>query len=529
MPILKKSIKQDVFRTIIFYSIIILICFGILVSALLYKSFNSQIHLYLREKNFSLKYLIEGYFVKMYNYINIISSNYIIKNITSSNNKNKKIVLDFLKDFEKSDKDINYIYIGLPDGSLIINNYEPPADFNATKRPWYKIAIKSTPNISEGLPYQDIKTKEWLVSLSKVLIGNNGKINGVIAIDTSLERLVNILNNNKDKLFKSQNSFVITNKGNIIIHKDKRLVRKNIFKLTGIKAKEGIVEYKINNHTKTAVLNNIDKVKWMVITEVNKSEIIYFIFSKVFISFILVVLASILVGWALSRNLGSRIINPIIDLKKRSSIIIKGLEPPKNFQYPANEIGQIARDLEKLTKDELYQRNLKLQKIKEKLKVLSETDQLTGIYNRRKIQKELNSEYIRYKRYGNVFSIIIFDVDYFKIINDTYGHNKGDFVLKETAKLVKSNIRKADVFARWGGEEFIILCPETRGKEALNMAEKIRTIIKNHNFHINRQVTISAGIAEMSEKFSDIDKLIAHADKNLYKAKLEGRDRCIFL
>ncbi|MGA1862519.1 hypothetical protein OWM07_06520 [Deferribacter thermophilus] len=167
-----RSIKREIFKTIFFNSLIIILSFGIFIAILAYDTTINQVRSYLIQKNLSYKYLIEGYFIKFYNYIKVISSDPKVRNIFM-NKEGKNYVLKLLRNFEKADKDINYIYIGLPDGSLIINGYEPPPNYNATVRPWYKIALKNIPEISEGLPYQEIKTKEWLVSLSKVLLDDN--------------------------------------------------------------------------------------------------------------------------------------------------------------------------------------------------------------------------------------------------------------------------------------------------------------------------------------------------------------------
>ncbi|WP_423302867.1 GGDEF domain-containing protein [Deferribacter thermophilus] len=233
-------------------------------------------------------------------------------------------------------------------------------------------------------------------------------------------------------------------------------------------------------------------------------------------------------GWVLSKILGGRIILPVSYLSNRTKLILKGEKPKHEYKYPENEIGQIANYLEKLTTEAIYQKNLELQKLNNELKIMSETDQLTKIYNRRKIERKLNSEFMRYKRYKRVFSIILFDIDDFKSINDTYGHNSGDFVLIEVSNIVKESIRKSDSFGRWGGEEFIILCPETNGVNAKVLAEKIRERVSKHNFGLDRNVTISVGIAEMNDKIEELDALLSQADKNLYKAKKQGKNRCIF-
>jgi len=139
----------------------------------------------------------------------------------------------------------------------------------------------------------------------------------------------------------------------------------------------------------------------------------------------------------------------------------------------------------------------------------------------------LNEEILKAKRYNTPLSIIYFDIDHFKQINDTYGHKKGDFILKEVSKIILQNIRKTDIFGRWGGEEFIIILPFTNLENALILAEKLRKKIEEHDFDgIN--ITISFGVTEL--KIDDnADTLINRADEALYKAKNKGRNRVCYI
>jgi diguanylate cyclase (GGDEF)-like protein len=119
------------------------------------------------------------------------------------------------------------------------------------------------------------------------------------------------------------------------------------------------------------------------------------------------------------------------------------------------------------------------------------------------------------------------DIDYFKKINDEYGHHVGDIVLKETAAVIKSCIREIDTVARWGGEEFIVLLPETKKDEALKVALRILNVIAGHSFtQIKRQMTVSIGLASVPDPSIDTaEKLIQAADLALYEAKSKGRNR----
>ncbi|RBQ31552.1 hypothetical protein CRU92_07190 [Arcobacter sp. FW59] len=160
------------------------------------------------------------------------------------------------------------------------------------------------------------------------------------------------------------------------------------------------------------------------------------------------------------------------------------------------------------------------------LKNLSETDTLSGLYNRRYTLKRLEEEVSRFKRYKTPFSIILLDIDFFKKINDTYGHDKGDFVIKQISEIFKQHTRKTDICARWGGEEFLILASNSDIQSATKLAEILRKVVENSDFGINQKVTISLGVATLSEN-SDQDVVLKLADELLYKAKSSGRNKVI--
>ncbi len=163
-------------------------------------------------------------------------------------------------------------------------------------------------------------------------------------------------------------------------------------------------------------------------------------------------------------------------------------------------------------------------KLEEKLKLLATTDALTGIYNRYKMNEEIALEIKKARRYKKRFALIMFDIDFFKVINDTYGHDVGDNVLEELAKIVQKSIRETDSFGRWGGEEFMILARNIEEAEALKLAEKIRQKVEGHYFRDKVEITISLGVTLFSEG-DNKEALLKRVDKALYKAKNNGRNR----
>lgn len=154
---------------------------------------------------------------------------------------------------------------------------------------------------------------------------------------------------------------------------------------------------------------------------------------------------------------------------------------------------------------------------------LSATDPLTGIYNRAKFNDELKQYVCCSRTHDTTLSLIIIDLDDFKKINDTYGHLSGDNIIVECTNIVRNNIRESDIFARWGGEEFVLLLPDMDIENSFEVGERIREKIENHIFSENIKMTCSFGIAELSID-DNTETILQKADKMLYAAKSSGKN-----
>lgn len=165
--------------------------------------------------------------------------------------------------------------------------------------------------------------------------------------------------------------------------------------------------------------------------------------------------------------------------------------------------------------------------MEEQLKLLATTDGLTGIYNRRKISEEIDMQMTRSKRYNEPFALLMFDFDLFKEVNDSYGHDIGDYVLVETCKLISQYIREGDSFGRWGGEEFMLIFPNLDEEKAVRIAEKLRDLIANFSFKKASNITISFGVSTYN-KNENIKTLLKRVDDALYQAKNSGRNKVVF-
>ncbi len=166
-----------------------------------------------------------------------------------------------------------------------------------------------------------------------------------------------------------------------------------------------------------------------------------------------------------------------------------------------------------------------IRSLSSQLKQLAFTDSLTKIYNRLHFAHFLDIEIDKAKRYPTTFSIIFFDIDHFKSVNDNFGHAAGDKVLEQITDIVSQANRSADIFARYGGEEFIILAPETGLSGALIHAERLRNDIEKFEFDTVGHITSSFGVTEFNAAKDTVESLFERVDKALYMAKENGRNR----
>lgn len=212
----------------------------------------------------------------------------------------------------------------------------------------------------------------------------------------------------------------------------------------------------------------------------------------------------------------SRLENITSALKnKREEYVIRIENTEKNHDHLVQHFKKVIKDLE------------------DKNKVLGEQsskDPLTGIFNRRVFNEHITIEFDRFRRYKTPFSVIFFDIDHFKNVNDKYGHDVGDRVLIGIAKSTRKVLRTTDIFARYGGEEFTVILFETDLKHAVTVAKKLHVMIQETEFDYEDQVvpvTISIGVTEARESDTDSEDVVNRADKLMYQAKQAGRNRVV--
>jgi len=223
----------------------------------------------------------------------------------------------------------------------------------------------------------------------------------------------------------------------------------------------------------------------------------------------------------------------IDDLKKQIQTRLAAIEEhfdgynEEESNRQKNEAVDVQKLLSRLTELEEESKNLKVRVEKERMQ--AQIDPLTGVANRLGYDHRINQEYARWKRYKNPLSLIVWDIDHFKRINDDYGHAAGDKALKTIAKLISSKVRETDYFARFGGEEFILIMTDTGKTSAKSVADKLREVVENSGFHFKGSpvtITISAGVAEFADNDAP-QSVFERADAALYKAKEAGRNQVV--
>ena len=172
---------------------------------------------------------------------------------------------------------------------------------------------------------------------------------------------------------------------------------------------------------------------------------------------------------------------------------------------------------------------LRFNRLQERLERAAQTDGLTGLWNHSQFRELLDREFLRTRRYGGAVSMLMIDLDHFKAVNDTYGHETGNIILKATAQHLRTTVRETDIVARYGGEEFAVICPETNMDEATQLAERIRKLYPRRvksNEHPQLVVHASIGVAGTEDpRVTSVNDLISLSDEALYCSKRQGRDR----
>lgn len=502
---------------------------------------------FIKERNEAVSWFIDGYFKEIRNTVRILASLPEIAEIPWQDEATKQRILALFKTLQQFNPNIYYIYSGYIDGSLFINDYEPPPGFDPRNRPWYR-AVMESPKIGNevvGLLYEEAKTKELLLATVRILKSQKRGFTGAVSIDSFTQEISKQIER-KSNIYQSTKNLIINHDGTILIHPSPDYIGKKLTDVVQIDqfplTPGQYFTYKQNSQRHIAYLSEIPTTNWRLITIVDESEIVKPIIDRLVLYSIGITALSLLFGVILTLIWKYRVTAPLIAVSDRMKRIAdaENMLSTLTKKTDNDEISEIVSNIENITIQTLVQKNKELsqanktiEKMNQELSLknamlerLATVDSLTGILNRRKIEEQLNRECERYRRHEKPFSIILFDIDHFKSINDTFGHQTGDLVLKELAQNIANRLRSTDFLGRWGGEEFLILLPDTQLKDAVILANHLSNQVAHHPFPISRQVTISIGVGEIHHG-ETLDQLISRVDGYLYRAKSSGRNRVI--
>ncbi|MDD3050126.1 MAG: cache domain-containing protein [Candidatus Cloacimonetes bacterium] len=357
------TIKQEMKYYGMVFSLIILIVFGTFLSVYFISSTYQNVRLSIQATNNRISTYVDGLFREIVNTLEILVDLHKTSGYKINSDKEKARMLKMYNLYSESNSNIKYIYSGLEDGSLLIDNYITPQQYDSRERPWYKSAIKSKPVPSVGLPYRDINTNEWLISQSKAITDDNGTDYGVMAIDINIDDIATLLS--RKYQFKTQRSYVILNDGTIVIHPDQKYIGQiYIDILNKIESDSGFIRYDLEKRRVWAYYEKIPTTGWTMITAVDRSEIINPIIIQMSIFLFLTLILSFILGFILETVFARRIAKPLIQLGERVNAITSGKDLTDNpYRYSNSEIARIADNIEKLAEKSLNKKTRELHAI----------------------------------------------------------------------------------------------------------------------------------------------------------------------
>ena len=418
---------------------------------------------------------------------------------------------------------------------------EAPEEYYSRNYPWDNIYGKYS-NVNMDWYYKPIDKGravwsdlygDWVddslrtLSYTKAVYKDNTLL-GVAGMDINFSKIREEIE--EIEVYDNGYAFLLNKDYNFLVHpeysKDEKLgnlVNERVLKYLS-ENKNGISNYSLAGQelvvAHTELLNG-----WILSVAVTREEIFAERFQLIYLLGGLIIISG-LIALLLSYLLKSKIFNPIEKAVGYCQQIAEGdfsFAIDDNFLERKDEVGDLAKGLGSI-KANLQDMIQDLKDKNQSLKEASVTDQLTGIYNRRKLKSILEEVREQTLRYNKEFGIIILDLDHFSDINDNFGHLEGDHVLEKVASLIQENIREVDSCGRWGGEEFLIICPEVGLEASCELATRLRKLISKADFSPVPKVTASFGVASYL-KGDKIDTIIERADKGLYKAKELGRNR----
>lgn len=640
----KLTLKREFFITGLLSAISISLVFIFLFSLHLYSTSLSDAEQKISTSNLIISTNIDNVFKNVANTVDVLATDPSVMHFAEVSETEQGRVLRLYQSLIDSNPYIKYCFSGYSDGTIVINNYTVPEGYNAVERPWYVSAMEDYPEISIGVPFQDVTNNEWVISVSKVIVDEHGNKVGVVAISCAFDQIIELMNSNK--YFKSQANFIVSKDNYVILHQNNNLVGQHIDQISKgsselLKDQFGFIEYSLNDGMRRAYYNKSDLASWTLLSAIDSSEIIYPIIYRVLFVITLLVFISIVLGLTQVTFFERRFVEPLSKMSQRISDIMRGntvedypvsfsnaelesivknieliakstlthkvqelnlilestsdsilvlgknaevihyntqfarlwdLDPNKTYALGSDfPIDMMKRQVVKIhdgcfefhkelehqeemicnmeLKNGLYYEVLSKplvengevagrlwsyrdvtdkKKDQERLTHLATTDDLTGLWNRRFFLERLEMEIEIARRFKINMAVIQLDIDFFKNVNDTYGHAAGDLGLIFVAKVLKKQLRESDVIGRIGGEEFSIMILNSEPQQVYFLCEKIRHYFETNSFGYEDKainLTVSIGIAILEDDIDSLPKLLKAADVACYSAKALGRNK----
>lgn len=402
---------------------------------------------------------------------------------------------------------------------------------------WQLRAKSDTPIMSEA--YRDEVLNKVVLLLAVPIKAQNGRFLGVLAVKLNFHAVEEILD--RSPLGKTGQSYLIAQDGTLIagshLNSSEIMKVKHPFNAAHPPESDAVLlEYAdFHGEEVIGVLYRMSQLEWGVVAQISKNEI-YAQIMRIRILTLLICLGLFLAIGLAAYILGLTIVRPLDRLTHGAAKVAAGDLEVKLPVVSRGEVGYLTEAFNNMVsrlrqgQEELATINGMLTEKNKELQVLSITDSLTGLHNRKHFMEVLASEVARSWRNKHPFSVMMIDTDHFKKYNDTFGHQMGDALLKKIGVIFMESLRNVDYPSRYGGDEFIVLLPEVEKEKALEVAERIRGLVaaKTLSRDTNRvAVTVSIGVAAFPEHGDTPEAIIASADGALYHAKRNGRNRVV--
>lgn len=352
-------------------ALFVAVIFGGLLSAFLYYSEISKARAVIGRTNQGVALFIDGYFAEIANTIMVLDGNAEIREAKTLGPEARQRILAGYQAIRSANRHVTYIYSGYENGLMLISDYTPPAGFDPATRPWYRAALATRPETSIGLPYQEINTKEWLVSTSRALRQADGGYGGVVAVDCAIDQVVKLICQPGE--YASEFSFIVDRSGKIILHPERSLLGKvppKILESSSPDGKGGL-RYRVGKVDYLAHASLIPATGWTVVTAVERKEILRPIIWQVLLLVGLIGVIAGVVGFVQSILLGRHLSRPLVELRRKIKATVSGdALSGDEYIYPNNEFGIMAREIGQLAEKALSAKSRELQASEEIYKTI---------------------------------------------------------------------------------------------------------------------------------------------------------------